>query len=862
MNESHFTGRAREHRNRVSVRVLDHVSRWLITVGGIGTIVSVSLVCVFLIWVVIPLFLPAEIGEAHRPEANPLPADRTPLHLAVDEYRLLGWLLTRDGTLEVFRLDTGRRLETRRLFADPALTAAAFGYAEGRVAFGFADGSVRLGRIRFEVRFLPEAEVTPELQAMQVGDLREMEGGLVTRTPEGQFRRQSVVVALEPPIASGSAAPVVLLDQTVVNDGPVYAVLTADGKLRVNAVEKRDNLLTGETELEVTGGEVPLAADTGALPDFLKISGLGDALYVAWRDGRIRRFITRDPERPVSAEVRDLEPGAARVTSLTWLLGRFTLLVGNDRGGLSGWFLTRRPGVNTPDGRVLTRAHTFPAVGSAVTAVTSASRTRLIAAGYADGSVRLMLVTTASVLAETRTADGAPVAALALAPREDAMVGLSSRDLYEWDVDVRHPEASLTALFTKVWYEGYDGPRHVWQSSSAADDFEMKLGLIPLIFGTLKATLYSLLFGVPIALLAALFTSEFMHRRVRSLVKPTVELMASLPSVVLGFLAGLVFAPFVERILPAALTGFFTLPLAFLISAYLWQLLPRPLTLRLSGLRFPLICVALPLGIVAGTMLGPLVERLLFAGDVKAWLDGRQGSAAGGWFLLLLPLAGLLTAFVMGTRVNPWFRTVTAGLERHRVAVLDIVRFIAGVVFAAGLALVFALVLTGIGMDPRGGLVGTYVQRNALVVGFVMGFAIIPIIYTIAEDALSTVPEHLRSASLGAGATPWQTAVRIVIPTAMSGLFSAVMIGLGRAVGETMVVLMAAGNTPLLDWNIFNGFRTLSANIAVELPEAVRNSTHYRTLFLAALTLFAMTFVLNTAAEIIRLRFRRRSHEL
>ena len=152
--------------------------------------------------------------------------------------------------------------------------------------------------------------------------------------------------------------------------------------------------------------------------------------------------------------------------------------------------------------------------------------------------------------------------------------------------------------------------------------------------------------------------------------------------------------------------------------------------------------------------------------------------------------------------------------------------------------------------------------RNALVVGFVMGFAIIPIIYTIADDALSTVPEHLRSASLGAGATPWQTAMRVVVPTAMSGLFSAVMIGLGRAVGETMIVLMAAGNTPIMDWNIFNGFQTLSSLIAQEMPEAVRNSTHYRTLFVAALTLFGLTFVVNTVAEIIRLRFRRRAYEL
>jgi len=158
--------------------------------------------------------------------------------------------------------------------------------------------------------------------------------------------------------------------------------------------------------------------------------------------------------------------------------------------------------------------------------------------------------------------------------------------------------------------------------------------------------------------------------------------------------------------------------------------------------------------------------------------------------------------------------------------------------------------------------VGTYVQRNSLIVGFVMGFAVIPIIYTISEEALSAVPAHLRSASLACGATPWQTAVRVVLPTAASGILGAAMVGLGRAVGETMIVVMAAGNTPLLDINPFNGLRALSANIAVELPEAVKDSTLYRTLFLAALILFAMTFVVNTIAEVVRLRFRRRAFQL
>jgi phosphate transport system permease protein len=172
------------------------------------------------------------------------------------------------------------------------------------------------------------------------------------------------------------------------------------------------------------------------------------------------------------------------------------------------------------------------------------------------------------------------------------------------------------------------------------------------------------------------------------------------------------------------------------------------------------------------------------------------------------------------------------------------------------------MLLESLGVDARGGLMGTYVQRNTLVVGFAMGFAVIPIVYTLAEDALSAVPEHLRAASLSCGATLWQTAVWVVVPTAMSGLFSAVMIGMGRAVGETMIVVMATGNTPIMDWNVFNGLRALSANIAVELPEAVKDGTLYRVLFLSGLVLFAMTFVINTLAEVIRQRFRKRAMQL
>ncbi|HXH27731.1 MAG TPA: ABC transporter permease subunit, partial [Candidatus Polarisedimenticolia bacterium] len=156
----------------------------------------------------------------------------------------------------------------------------------------------------------------------------------------------------------------------------------------------------------------------------------------------------------------------------------------------------------------------------------------------------------------------------------------------------------------------------------------------------------------------------------------------------------------------------------------------------------------------------------------------------------------------------------------------------------------------------------TYDQRNALVVGIAMGFAVIPIIFTIAEDSLSGVPRHLTAGSLALGATRWQTALRVVVPTASPGIFSAVMIGFGRAVGETMIVLMATGNTPIMDPSIFNGFRALSANIAVELPEAPEAGTLFRVLFVAAALLFAMTFLVNTAAEVVRLRLQRRFRNL
>lgn len=858
-----FTGRRRLRKTRAVVRWADRAARWLITLGGIGTIAAVSTVGLFLAWVAAPLFLPPrmEPGPAHA-----LPAEPTVGRiggLGVDERATVGWIFREDGSFSVTRLDTGERLQRVTPFEQPPCCWS-FSIDNPQCAFGFADGTVRLASLSMESEFLSPADLSAELRALPAGRLATFREGVLSRTPEGQFRLQRFQVELQPPARVGTS-PVVLLSQAARPTGPVFAALCEDGQLAVGSVRTQKNLLTGKETAKLSGGNVAMDLPPGTpLPRSLHISGLGDSVLALWDDGRLLRWDARELDRIQRAETLDLVPEPDRkLTVATFLLGRTTLLVGDSAGAVRAWFRVRRDHAGTTDGMRLVCAHELTPGKGPVTAIASSPRSRTIATAYGSGSLRLFQVTADQLLLETAVPRAVgSVDQLVLAPREDALVAASPEGLATWKLDVPHGGVTAASIVRPVWYEGYDGPEHAWQTSSATDEFEPKFGLWPLVFGTLKATFYSMLFAVPLALSAAIYTSEFLHPRVKARVKPLIEMMASLPSVVLGFLAALVIAPAVENYVSETLCMLVTVPLGLLLGGYLWQLLPQRLAMRAGRVRLPLMFVMLLAGLVAAMAVGRPVERWLFAGDIRAWLDGQVGTGLGGWLLLLLPASAVAVFLAGGRLVGPWLRRISAGWSRGRFALVDLGKFLVGVGAALGLALLLAWMLTFASLDPRGSMVDTYVQRNAMVVGFVMGFAVIPIIYTIAEDALSAVPEHLRAASLGAGATPWQTAIRIIVPTAMSGLFSAVMIGLGRAVGETMIVLMAAGNTPVLEMNLFSGFRTLSANIAVELPEAVQNSTHYRMLFLAALALFAMTFLVNTVAELVRLRFRKRAFRL
>ena len=141
---------------------------------------------------------------------------------------------------------------------------------------------------------------------------------------------------------------------------------------------------------------------------------------------------------------------------------------------------------------------------------------------------------------------------------------------------------------------------------------------------------------------------------------------------------------------------------------------------------------------------------------------------------------------------------------------------------------------------------------NSLLVALVLGLAITPTIFSVAEEAIHSVPRNLSSGALALGSTPWQSYKDIVSPLALPGMIAAVMIGFGRAAGETMILLILSGNTGVIDSSVFEGLRSVSASLALELPEAPRNSSHYFVLFVMGLLLFASTFAINTAAELIK----------
>jgi len=864
-----FTGVARR-KTRRSVKIIDRIARYVIATGGISVVLAFAAIVIALGAVVLPLFNSPQITPQLTVQLSP-PAAVGASSLAgigLDEYLHYLWTIDTNGRLNVYRTASGELIKSDVLSDSPP-TAVAVDHRN--VAIGREDGTVRAGRIETDLEFV--SDPNDAVRALKPGQTLSHNGGVVSLSPEGLARNVTVRAALSDPLRIGdSPSPIRLLDYAFSDRLEVVVALREDGKLYYSAVTKKGLVKKVKT---AENHELPVPERYRSWKAQQLLVGLnGRMVYLVYGDGAVLRFNTDDPSQAYVAEETDLIPDPTRTLSgARMLLGNTTLIVSDNRGDVTGWFPAPFPADQPPTTRDhlrMVRAHDLAEQGETVTAIGTSTRDRQFLTADKSGTVVLRHMTSNTTQASFQPAASGGVRAVAFSPNNRAIAVIDDVNrLTIVDLQNPHADASMAALLTPIHYEGYAEPGHVYQSSAGTDDAELKYSLVPLIFGTLKATLYAMLVGVPLAIMAAIYTSEFMAPATRAVIKPTIELMASLPSVVLGFIGALVFAPLVENWVTALLAMFIAIPAGLALFGMCWQMLPPSVAIRVPPIaRLGAMFLATVLIGVLTYQSGPFLERLLFHGDIRAWLAGRVGTATPGWVILLSPVIAVMLTLIYNGSLR---RLVVARLANRSRTVqggLDLLRFAAIAAVAVALAWLLGSGLTAIGLDLRkefggvGSIVGPYVQRNSLLVGLFMGFAIIPLVYTVSEDALTSVPGSLRSASLGAGATPWQTAIRIVLPVAASGIFSACMIGFGRAAGETMIVLMMSGRTPIIDLNMFSGLSALSANVATELPEAAKDTSHYRILFLSALVLFAITFAVNTTAEIVRIRFRKRAYQL
>lgn len=724
-------------------RVLkDNAARWVVWVGGLGVIAALLLIFFYLVSEVAPLFAPAHVESRPVYQA---PGQGKTLYSTVEEQGEIAMRVSDTGTVTFFDLTSGavRSEQPLALNGLGVVAVTEVSVERGELAASLSDGSVLQFSHHYDITYPDDKRLI---------------------TPSVRYPKGEAPTPFMPQAAKG----------LVVRDSGESAVLFGIDESKtvyMKAFETETNAITGESTATVAG-ELQFKPVVNA--DLLLVEPLLGWLYVIDQAaGKIAFYKLDGAAEPKLVEVKEV--GSA-VTAAHYLSGGISIVVAQADGKVSQWFPARKP-----DGEsYLARVRDFDPPGEAkLTALGVESRRRGFAVGDADGRVSVFYATSNRLIHSEKALDAA-VSQLAFNPRAQTLYTESvDGKVHAYDVHNEHPEVSFKALWGKIWYESYDDARWLWQSSSASSDFEPKFSLTPLAFGTLKGAFYAMIFAIPLAVLGAIFVANFMSSELRQVVKPTVELLAALPSVILGFLAGLWLAPFVESNLPGVFLLLLLLPLSVPLFGFLWLNMP-------SRIRY-------------------LVPA------------GWEG-------VLLVPVVALVTWFCFG-----------------------VAKPIEAVAFGGNMQA---------WMDIELGI--KYDQRNALVVGIAMGIAVIPTIFSIAEDAIFSVPKQLSLGSLALGASPWQTLMGVVLPTASPGIFSAIMIGLGRAVGETMIVLMATGNTPVTDASLFSGMRTLSANVAVEMPESEVGSTHFRLLFLAGLVLFIFTFFFNTLAEVVRARLRKK----
>nr|WP_218177370.1 ABC transporter permease subunit [Pseudomonas gingeri] len=726
----------------------DRLTRWYVFIGGLAVLGAITLIFFFLGYVVLPLFQGASLTAEKSITPAWIQDAGKPLMISLEEQNQVGMRVSDKGQVLFFNVQDATELSRVNLPIPAGTTVTSISKDQPGIPLvivGLSNGQALVFRHTYKVTY-----------------------------PDG---KKTISPAVEYPYGD---TPIILDDQgralEHVNLNAADTTLVVAGstgaQLHVLALTKEENMMTGEVTSEQKSIELPQMTEPVKA---LYIDPRQQWLYVI--NGRAQADVFSLRDKSLNGRYKLLESADAEVTASAQLVGGISLIIGDSTGGLAQWFMAR-----DPDGELrLKNIRGFQMGTTPIVEITAEERRKGFVALDASGKLGVFHSTAHRTLLVNQVVDGQGV--FGLSPRANRVIVEQGGKIQPLVLDNPHPEVSWSALWSKVWYENYDEPKYVWQSTAANTDFEPKLSLSPLTFGTLKAAFYAMLLAAPLAVAAAIYTAYFMAPGMRRKVKPVIELMEAMPTVILGFFAGLFLAPYVEGHLPGIFSLLMLLPIGILVAGFAWSRLPESIRLRVpdgweSAILIPVILFVCWLSL----FMSPHLETWFFGGDMRMWISHDLGI--------------------------------------------------------------------------------TYDQRNALVVGLAMGFAVIPNIYSIAEDAVFSVPRGLTLGSLALGATPWQTMTRVVILTASPGIFSALMIGMGRAVGETMIVLMATGNTPVMEMNLFEGLRTLAANVAVEMPESEVGGSHYRVLFLSALVLLLFTFIMNTLAELIRQRLRKKYSSL
>ncbi|MDQ7089933.1 MAG: ABC transporter permease subunit [Methylococcales bacterium] len=733
-------------------RIKDKLAQYSVVAGGLGVIGAIVLIFFYLLYVVFPLFLTAESHSLTRYQV-PAPQSGKTLLLANEEQNEVGVRFTDQGLAVFFSMATGKTLRIEKIAIPDAQTFTSFAQgnpASGVVAYGLNNGQIIVAKHEYKITYPNDVRlITPSI---------------------------SYPLGKEPLTLKETTQAITKLAIKVDEEQTTLVVKTADNHIILTNFKKQDSLFDDNARLEQTSTLLDIAGTD--VSDIL-LDKEHRNLYLATSSGRLSFFDISKKNKPIIRQHLNVIEAGLKLTRIVFLNGDLSLLIGDSGGTVSQWSMVR-----DEQGRpALKNLRHFKVSDNPITEIKAEQRRKGFITVDNTGEVGVYHSTAERELIKKQVANQTPIA-LSLSPRaNNFMLETADNQLHIWALENEHPEVSLQSLWQEVWYESYSKADYIWQSSSASNDFEPKMSLTPLVFGTLKASFYTMLVAIPLSLMGAIYTAYFMSSSLRGYVKPSIEMMGALPTVILGFLAGLWLAPIIENYLVGILNLLLIIPIAVVLFAYSWQYLPKKFRQKIPEgwdaiILIPVILLASWLAFSLNTPF----EDLFFNGDLQTWLNKEFGIS--------------------------------------------------------------------------------YDQRNSLVVGIAMGIAVIPTIFSITEDAIFSVPKHLTIGSLALGATPWQTMTKVVLLTASPGIFSAIMIGFGRAVGETMIVLMATGNTPVMDFSVFEGMRTLSANIAVEMPESEVDSTHYRVLFLAALVLFLFTFVFNTLAEIIRQRLREKYSSL